>query len=97
MTINAASDIAVRTKPAIAQWRLAPFFRPASPNPIDNMIANGSGAIVAMRSQPGGLKGVKLVKPIIITLPVVASAKRNERTPCSNPFFFEVVISFVNM
>jgi hypothetical protein len=48
------------------------------------MINNGSGAMVVMRSHPGGLKAVKLVKPIIATLPAVKIADRNERTPRSD-------------
>jgi hypothetical protein len=54
------------------------------------MIANGSGAMVVMRSHPGGLKAVKLVKPIIATLPDARTADRNERTPRSEPRWYDV-------
>jgi hypothetical protein len=80
MIMKAATERAVRTSPAIAQTRPKFLFKPISPTPTDKMIKNGSGAIVAMRSHPGGLKVVKLVKPIIATLPAAAIAKRNEIT-----------------
>jgi hypothetical protein len=61
------------------------------------MSSSGSGAIVTMRSQSGGLNAVKLVKPIIATLPAVAMAMRNESRPNSDAFFLEVVSSLVAM
>jgi hypothetical protein len=81
MIMKAMIERAVRARPAIAQTRPECLLIPITPNPTDKMVKNGSGAIVAMRSHPGGLKEVKLVKPIIVTLPAVAIAKSNERMP----------------
>jgi hypothetical protein len=81
MIMKAIIERAVMIRATIAQTRPEFLFRSTSPNPTDKMTANGSSAIVAMRSHPGGLKVVKLVKPIIATLPAAGIAKRNEITP----------------
>jgi hypothetical protein len=47
--------------------------------------------MVVIRSHPGGLNAVKLVKPISATLPAAANADRNERTPKRDPFFVDIV------
>jgi hypothetical protein len=81
MIMKAMTERVVRVSPTIAQTRSECLLIPATPNRTDKMIKNGSGAMVAMRSHPAGSKGVKLINPIMVTLPAVVIAKSNERMP----------------